>query len=158
MNTTINVRSVQVVEYTLAREILYCAGMGARRLGDAELAVYPEAGEHGAFYVRPDTTQEKAAIMCVDEGSYSGALHFESEAYAEEAQRTTKIQFSRPWCEYVDATHLWHVLANKLVPNATYKGSTAIGRGRHDRDMRDQYAEVLVEWSKANPEHRIRFV
>lgn len=139
----------QVVEYGLAKHMLYLAGCGQRREDGDTLHVFME--RPSSFYVRKDAGVSEEARLAVDEGSYTNALH----ALLEEE---TESKFSLPWYEYVDACHLMQVLCRKLVPNATFKGSEAIGRGRRQQDMMEQYVAHLLQWSKDNDTHHLKFI
>jgi hypothetical protein len=171
---------IQVCELGLACQMLFLAGMGRRREDGDTLAVYPEQGEHGSIYVRKGSEWDKNAnFLAVDEGYYNGALHrvgmsaIVDKEITPEAERVsgqplfggkekrykdTEVGSTWSYLEYVDMCSLLGALCNKLVPNAIIKGSEAMGRGRRQRDIAEQYVEYLRIWSLENPDHDLSFI
>ena len=143
----------QVVEYGLARQLLYIAGMGQRKTDADHMKVFLNRGERG-FYVSEKVEKENKEVdeLYVDEGMYSNSLHISTDNPGVTVSRN-----SDGWCEYVDAVELMSCLVTKLVPNAKIKQSDALGAGRRQQDYMDQYKDLLLQWSKDNPEAKLKF-
>lgn len=158
---------IQVCEYTLAKEILYKAGMGQRREDGDTLAVFPERGECYAFYVKRGLQDDKATFLAVDEGNYSDALHRKGASCVlakdfrtnePKCSEHTEVGYSWTYHEYVDFGALLSVLVKKLVPTAKYDPSPYMGAGKTQRHHIAQSVEYLRIWSEMNPDHDLKFV
>jgi hypothetical protein len=119
-----------VVEYNLARKILWLAGYGVRREAD-HLMVY-EQQETSSLYVRADTTQPLCMQLFVDEGRQSDVLYMDGSAH-----------INSPWEELVDFTNVLSLLVNRYAPQAKVIGSPYMGRGMSGRFMQEQYMQIL---------------
>jgi hypothetical protein len=101
-----------VVDYALAREILWKAGMGARREADILLITMNNSG-HSLYY-----TGESCASLYVDEGIYSGTMMVDNGEII--------CSVNRPWMELVDYGGLLYALCigydNYKIPPCEYHG------------------------------------
>lgn len=132
--------TASVVEYNVAREVIYRCGYGARREGD-NLVVLSEQTSR-SLYVKPN--QEgvtEVGRLYVDEGTYDGCLN------GDIVNGTTPIPVSsnmnRPWEELVDATNLARLVCRCIAPAHVYKDHGLMGRGSGKRAMQEQYLEVM---------------
>lgn len=155
----VRTEGVQVCELTLACEILYKAGCGRRRTDVDHIGVYLDR-PNGSFYVSPEVTKDRGlvtpyAILMVDEGSYSGALHLVPHLQEE---NDTVGGHSLPWCEYVDMGELMRVLVRKLCGEVKYEPGPYISRGKNQRHEMEQSITFLRKWSEANRDHKLKFI
>ncbi len=131
---------VNVVEYTLAKEILYRLGCGQRRDDGNTLLVFA-AREH-SFYVRNDVGMIPMATMSVDEGMHDDGLYAVGDG-------DTRIGgFSPPWVELVDATHLLSIVCTKLIPEEKFTHGGYMSSNRNARHACEQYIVALAAWSE----------
>ena len=131
---------INVVEYTLAKEILYRLGCGQRREDGDNLLVFAER-EH-AFYIRRDVIVEPIARMSVDEGFHDDGL------YAVGDTDTRVGGFSPPWCELLDATHLLRIVCSKLIPNEKFSHGGYMSANKNAQHAAEQYVVALAAWSE----------
>ena len=131
---------INVVEYTLAKEILYRLGCGQRREDGDTLLVFEDRAS--SFYVRRDTSLEPMARMSVDEGFHDDGL------YAVGDGDTRVGGFSPPWVELVDATHLLRIVCAKLIPDEKFSHGGYMSANKNARHSAEQYVVALAAWSE----------
>jgi len=151
----------QVVEISVARELFYLLGCGARRMTGESLYVFMAHGELG-FYVSPKETENQLlANLAVDEGSWSGAIHRVTADGGEVARGVIVAEsilksevYSKPFHEYVDFTAVLRCCVDKLVPDAQIAECNMFGRGSRDRHFCEEYTKVLEAWDLVNKDLR----
>lgn len=155
----VKLEGVSVCDYVAAREMLFFAGCGQRRLDADRLGVYLDRSKESHFYV-PESEGKPHTTLFIDEGSYARALH--SYIGARPASQApiveTEVGASQPWCEYVDMGDLMKVLVTKLCGDVPYTQGPYIGRGRNQRHEMSQSIEYLRTWSAKNPDHALKFI
>jgi hypothetical protein len=131
---------INVVEYTLAKEILYRLGYGQRREDGDTLLIFAER-EH-SFYVKRDVDAKVIAHMSVDEGFHDDGLYAVGEG-------DTRVGgFSPPWCELVDATQLLRLVCSKLLPDEKFTNGGYMSHNRNAAHACEQYVVALAAWSE----------
>lgn len=131
--------TVSVVEISLAREIIYRCGRGARREPN-HLVVFSELTT-GSLYVRADDISvTEVARLYVDEGRYEGCLN---PSLLNGSGLSPAFNPNRAWEELIDATDLARLVCDAVAPDHVYKDTGLIGRGSHKRGMQAQYLEVM---------------
>jgi hypothetical protein len=131
---------INVVEYNLAKEILYRIGCGQRREDGDNLLVFSER-EH-AFYIKRDNDAKVMAHLSVDEGFHDDGL------YAVGDTDTRVGGFSPPWVELVDATHLLRIVCDKLIPEEKFSHGGFMSQNRNKGHAAEQYVVALAAWSE----------
>ena len=127
-------KKASVVEYGAARKIIFQLGLNARREND-DLLIF-KGVEDKSFSLYTKANKEKVfSTMYVDEGMFSDVLMIDG-----------KVQdFSEPWQEFVDYCNLISIVISVLLPDAERPRSSAIGRGRHTRDLIAGYHKLLAD-------------
>lgn len=132
----------QVVEYSLARRILWLAGASAVRVQDKygdKLVVYRHdfPGERGSLYLKPEERSDKNIVLRldVDEGSFSDCLALINDPSGPKGrpytfeQETVTLFNNMPDMEMVDYCDLVGVLRRLAVPDFQVRSSPFMGRG-----------------------------
>ena len=125
-------RTADVIEYGLAREVLYRLGYGAVRDGDY-LKVYGKR-ENGSLYVNESGRDECKLIMSiyVDEGYQEGCL-----------MSGGKVGRNKMWMEMCSMNNLLRLIVDRLDPEREIESSPFIGRGFTARHYHEQYVSVI---------------
>ncbi len=131
---------INVVEYTLAKEILYRLGCGQRRSDGDHLMVFAKR-EH-SFYVKNDVGVTPMATMNVDEGYHDDGL------YAVGDSDTRVGGFCPPWCELLDATALLRVVCTILLPDEKFSHGGFMSQNKNAQHACEQYVVSLAAWSE----------
>ena len=129
-------RTADVLEYGLAREILFRLGYGATRDGDY-LVVYDKSIS-SSLYVGKASAEEQGIkevgrLYC-DEGWQQDCLTSDG-----------KVGVNRPWMEMCNMNDVLRLIVLRLDPNREYKKSPFMGRGFTARHYHGQYVEAIDE-------------
>ncbi len=120
-----------VIDYALAREMIYSLGLGARREGDYLVVLRELTG--GSLYSKPREDEEVIGRFYVDEGFYSGTLS------------RSGLGVNDPWMELVDATDFFKMMVRVLKPDVEIDPGGFIGRGFTKSHIMGQVWPILNE-------------
>lgn len=120
-----------VIDYALAREMIYSLGLGARREGDYLVVLREQTG--GSLYSKPREDEEVIGRFYVDEGFYSGTLS------------RSGLGGNAPWMEPVDATDFFKMMVRVLKPDVEIDSGGFIGRGSTKSHIMGQVGPILNE-------------
>lgn len=120
-----------VIDYALAREMIYSLGLGARREGDY-LVVLRERTQ-GSLYCSPREDEEQIASFYVDEGFYSDTLS------------RSGLGVNAPWMELIDATDFFKMVVRVLQPDVEIDPGSFIGRGFTKSHIMGQVGPILTK-------------
>ena len=120
-----------VIDYALAREMIYSLGLGARREGDYLVVLRELTG--GSLYSKPREDEEVIGRFYVDEGFYSGTLS------------RSGLGVNDPWMELVDATDFFKMMVRVLKPDVEIDPGGFIGRGFTKSHIMGQVGPILNE-------------
>lgn len=136
-----------VVDYHLARQLLYRLEFRCRREGD-ELLIFAPGERFFGLYAKPDECPSGAEVarLFVDEGSFSDTLRSDMT-----------VGYNEPWTELVDMTSLLAALASHFEPTFPVEPSPYIGRGRSRQHYLVQHVKALVEGDQSK-HPRVQFV
>lgn len=130
--------TASVVEYNVAREVLFRCGYGARREGD-NLVILSESHSRSLYTAKDAPGVTEIGSLYVDEGTYDDCLN---QLFIS-AVPGSRMMMNRPWEELVDATDLARLVCRAIAPDHTYEATNLFGRGAHKRAMQVQYAAVM---------------
>lgn len=120
-----------VIDYALAREMIYSLGLGARREGDYLVVLRERTG--GSLYCAPREDEERIASFYVDEGFYSGTLS------------RSGLGVNTPWMELIDATDFFKMMVRVFKPDVEIDPGSFIGRGFTKSHIMGQVGPILDE-------------
>ena len=121
-----------VIDYAMAREMIYSLGLGARREGD-HLVVLHGHGHGGSLYCAPREDEEQIASFYVDEGFYSDTLS------------RSGLGVNAPWMELIDATDFFKMVVRVVQPDVEIDPGNFIGRGFTKSHIMGQVGPILDE-------------
>ena len=141
-------RTADVLEYGLAREILFQLGYGATRDGD-NLIVYSERTS-SSLYVGKATAEEKGIkevgrLYC-DEGWQQDCLTSDGN-----------VGVNRPWMEMCSMNEVLKLIVLRLDPDREYERSPYMGRGSTARHYHKQYVDAIDELGEDNEMFTLNF-
>ena len=129
-------RTADVLEYGLAREILFRLGYGATRDGD-DLVVYDKSISSSLYVSKTDAEEkgikEVGRLYC-DEGWQEDCLTSDG-----------KVGVNRPWMEMCDMNPILRLIVLRLDPEREFKMSPYMGRGFTARHYHEQYVKAIDE-------------
>ena len=120
-----------VIDYALAREMIYSLGFGARREGDYLVVLRVRTG--GSLYSKTREDEEVIGRFYVDEGCYSGTLS------------RSGLGVNAPWMELIDATDFFKMMVRALKPDVKIDPGGFIGRGFTKSHIMGQVGPILNE-------------
>jgi len=120
-----------VIDYALAREMIYSLGFGARREGDYLVVLRVRTG--GSLYSKTREDEEVIGRFYVDEGCYSGTLS------------RSGLGVNAPWMELIDATDFFKMMVRVLQPDVEIDPGVFIGRGFAKSHVMGQVGPILNE-------------
>lgn len=121
-----------VIDYAMAREMIYSLGLGARREGD-HLVVLHDDGHGGSLYCEPREDEEQIASFYVDEGFYSDTLS------------RSGLGVNAPWMELIDATDFFKMVVRVVQPDVEIDPGNFISRGFTKSHIMGQVGPILDE-------------
>jgi len=125
-----------VVEYTLARQIIYVLGFGATRDADT-LKVFKERTNYSLYTGNKELVWE----LRIDEGMFSGCMDGREQLW-----------YNQPWYELVDFRQLLGLIVKRFSPKFTPRPSTYIGRGRTQQHLIDEYYTEIMRMRDEEPD------
>lgn len=120
-----------VIDYALAREMIYSLGLGARRDGDYLVVLRERSG--GSLYSNPREDEEVVGRFYVDEGFYSGTLS------------RSGLGVNDPWMELIDATDFFKMVVRVVQPDVEIDPGGFIGRGFTKSHIMGQVDPILTK-------------
>lgn len=155
-------RGAQVVEYGLARRILWLAGVKAVRKMEGQndyLTVYKcdMPGERSSLYVPPKERSDDQIMrrLTVDEGSYTDCLVSVPVPPASAGrvvysfdESTALMYTNSPDMELVDFCDLVEILANLAAPGHKVRPSPFMGRGYTQQHYHSEHLKALSDCPK----------
>ena len=120
-----------VIDYALAREMIYSLGFGARREGDYLVVLRERPG--GTLYSNPQEDEEVIGRFYVDEGFYSDTLS------------RSGLGVNAPWMELIDATDFFKMVVQVLQPDVEIDSGGFIGRGFTKSHIMSQVGPMLTK-------------
>jgi len=127
-------RTADVIEYGLAREVLYRCGYGAVRDGDY-LKVYKKRACSSLYVNEPEREKcEHLFDIYVDEGFQSDCLTSDG-----------KVGMNKMWMEMCSMNKILRLIVDHLDPEREIEPSPFIGRGWTARHFHEQYVAAIDE-------------
>lgn len=147
LDITVRLGHADVIDYELAREILYRAELFAQRRDGDNLLVFKKNEKHSSgFYARPEDYSKDDSLewLFIDEGFQSDVLKPNGE-----------IGVNDPWAELVDLTSLLGVFVRTFHSDIPMQHKSFIGRGFQQQWNFEQYCKVLLGAPKDRHPHVI---